>query len=551
MRKKPGAVRSRTVAAAGLPLALALTLTACTSGSSGSGAPGSGGGTPVTGGTLTYAVNQTQPTLDPAVSPADVTGIVGLAIFDSLVAQTGPTTFKPWLAKRWEISPDGKTYTFHLRTGVTFQDGTPFNAAAVKKTLDHVVDPATKSQYAGSLISAYKRSTVVDDSTVKVELSRPFTPFLQALSTPYLGIQSPKALALPVSRYKPVGTGPFSFVSWAQQKNIVLVRNPHYTTPSPGAKHTGPAHLDRINIDLITEDTTRYGALTSHQVQAIGSVPPIDVKPLKAAGLQLLRYQAPGANWNVYFNVSRGVTKDVRVRQAVQAAVDMPTLVKSIYFGQYEAAKNSISPNTGYYDTAAESSLQGYDPAKANRLLDEAGWTGRNSQGYRTKDGKELAIEWPYTPAGQRNGRDTLAEGLQAQAKKVGINLKRPSVAVGTYVSDIQKGTYNMLDYSFVRADPDILRLVWGSDQLVSKGGENASYANSPQLDAWLKEASTTEDAAVAKRDYAKAQAYVLKNAYLIPGYIEQTTIGASDKLHGVDFTPQSFPNFYDAWLAK
>ncbi|MDX2548599.1 ABC transporter substrate-binding protein [Streptomyces sp. WI04-05B] len=550
MRNKPGAVRRCTLRAAGLPLVLGLTLTACTSGTTG-GVSGSDGGTPVTGGTLTYAVDQTQPSLDPAASPADITGVVGLAIFDSLVAQTGPTTFKPWLAKRWEISPDGKTYTFHLRTGVAFQDGTPFDAAAVKKTLDHVVDPATKSQYAGSLISAYKRSRVVDEATVKVELSRPFAPFLQALSTPYLGIQSPKALALPVSRYKPVGTGPFSFVSWAQQKNIVLVRNPHYTTAPPGAKHTGPAHLDRINIDLITEDTTRYGALTSHQVQAIGSVPPIDAKPIEAAGLQLLRHQAPGANWNVYFNVSRGVTKDVRVRQALQAAVDVPTLVKSVYFGQYQAARNTISPNTGYYDTAAESSLQAYDPAKADQLLDAAGWTGRNADGYRTKDGKELAIEWPYTPAGQRNGRDTLAEGLQAQAKKVGINLKRPSVAVGTYVSDIQKGTYDMLDYSFVRADPDILRLVWGSDQLVSKGGENASYANSRELDAWLEEAATTKDENVARRDYAKAQAYVLKNAYLIPGYVEQTTIGASDKLHGVDFTPQSFPTFYDAWLAK
>lgn len=552
MRKKPGPViRRRAVVTAALPLALTLTLAACSSDTSGTSGHNGDTTKPVAGGTLTYATDQTQPTLDPAVSPTDITGIVGLHIFDSLVAQTSPTTFKPWLATRWEISPDGKTYTFHLRTGVTFQDGTPFHADAVKKTLDHVVAPATKSQYAGSLIAAYKSATVVDDSTVRIELSRAFSPFLQALSTPYLGIQSPKALAVPVAQYKPVGTGPFSFVSWAQRKNIVLVRNPHYNSPPAGAKHTGPAYFDRINIDLVAEDTTRFGALMSHQVQAIANVPPVDAKPLKAAGLQLLTYQAPGANWNVYFNVSRGVTKDIRVRQAVQAAIDVPSLIKSVYFGQYEAAKNSISPSTGDYDPAAADSLQGYDPAAAGRLLDAAGWTQRNSKGYRTKNGQELDIQWPYTPTGIRNGRGTVAEGIQAQAKKSGINIKWSSVAAGTYVADIQNGTYDLMDYSFVRAHPDILRLLFSSKQLVSKGGENASYANSPQLDAWLEEATGTTDEAVAKKDYALAQAYVLKNAYLIPGYVEQTSLGASAELHGVTFTPQSFPDFYDAWLAK
>jgi peptide/nickel transport system substrate-binding protein len=551
MRTKPGPVTRGALVSALTSLALAAGLTACTSSGSGDG-QAAADGTPVTGGTLTYAVNQTQTTLDPGVSSADVTGIIDLNIFDSLVEQTGASAFKPWLATSWAVSTDGKTYTFHLKKGVTFQDGTPLTADAVKKTLDHAVDPAAKSQYAGSLIAPYTGTTVVDPLTAQVHLSRPFAPFLQALSTPYLGIQSPKALARPAASYRPVGTGPFSFVSWTGQKNVVLARNPRYTSWPSGATHTGPAYLDRIQFDLVTEDSTRFGALTSHQAQAVASVPPADVKALKAQpGLKLLSHQAPGANFNVYVNTRRGATQDVRVRQALQAALDVPSLVKTVYFGQYQAAHNTISAGTAYYDPAAAASLQPHDPARAAQLLDAAGWTGRDAKGYRTKDGRELDIVWPYTPAADREGRDTLAEGMQAQAKKVGINLQRPSVAVGTFVADIQNGTYNLIDTSFVRADPDILRLLFSSDQLVTKGGANASFAHSAELDGWLAEAATTRDPAVRKHDYALAQAYVLKNAYVIPGYVEQTTLGISDTLHGVGFTPQAFPSFYGAWLAR
>lgn len=106
---------------------------------------------PARGGEVTYLVDQTQLTLDPAVSPAEVTGLITRNIFDSLVVQAGPTTFEPWLAEEWSVSKDGLTYTFDLKEGVTFSDGTPFDAAAVKATLDHVVDPKTKSQFAASL----------------------------------------------------------------------------------------------------------------------------------------------------------------------------------------------------------------------------------------------------------------------------------------------------------------------------------------------------------------------------------------------------------------
>lgn len=532
---------------------VALTVTACAAaGGAGAGSQQASAGTPVSGGTLTYLVDQDQPSLDPAVSPSDVTAVIDRNIFDSLIVQTAPLTFKPWLATSWTISANRLDYTFHLKTGVKFSDGTPFTATAVKASLDHVVNPGTKSEYAASLIAPYKSSTVINDSTIEVTLSEPFRPFLQALSTAYLGIQSPKELALPATQYKPVGTGPFTFVSWAQQKNVVLKRNPAYNSPPANATHTGPAYLETLNFDLVTEDATRYGALTSGQAQGIQDVPPVNLSTLEQTpGFQVLTAQAPGANYNLYLNTASGPTSDPLVRQALQAAVNIPALVSSVYFGHNAPATNTLGPATAYYDSAASSSLQGYDLAKAEQLLDEAGWTGTDAAGYRTKDGKELDLIWPYTDLFNREERDVLGQGIQAQAAKAGIRIERPSLDLGTYLADTASGKYNIFDTSFVRGDPDILRDFFSSAETPAAGGANYSHVDSPQLDTWLNKAAATSSPEVDKQDYANAQAYVLKNAYVLPGYIEQYTLGATSKLHGVIFDQQAFPLFYDAWLSK
>jgi peptide/nickel transport system substrate-binding protein len=530
-------------------LTLILTLAACAS-SSASGSAGAG--KPVSGGTLTYLVDEGQPALDPAVSPSSATALIDRGIFDSLVVQTGPSTFKPWLATSWTISPDGLEYTFHLRTGVKFSDGTPFNAAAVKATLDHVVNPATKSVGAAALIAPYKSSTVTNDSTIKVTLSRPFRPLLQGLSQTSLGIQSPKELALPATQYKPVGTGPFTFVSWLQQKNVDLRRNPDYNSPPANADHTGPAYLENLNFDLVTEDATRYGALTSGQAQGIADVPPIDIKTLKAMpGFKVLTAASPGENYNLYFNTTNGPTSDLRVRQALQAATNIPALVKSVYFGQFTPAVNALSPTTADYDAAASKALRTNDTAKAKQLLDEAGWTDTDSAGYRTRNGQELDVVWPYFSQTNREQRNVLGEGVQAEAKQVGINIVRPNVDAGTYVSDLVGGKYNILDFANERADPDVLWEFFDSAETPAHGGGNVAKISSPQLDGWLNDAQATSDPTVAKTDYANVQADVLRNAYVLPGYVTQYTLGASRRLQGITFDQQASPLFYGAWLSE
>ncbi|GAA0964847.1 ABC transporter substrate-binding protein [Acrocarpospora macrocephala] len=524
-------------------VALIAPLAACTS------SPGTEptDGEPVKGGTLTYLINQATITLDPAVSPGNATALMTRNIFDSLVVQTEPGTFKPWLATSWTISEDGTVYTFELKDGVKFHDGTPFTAEAVKAALDHIVDPETKSQNT-ILLGIYDHSRVIDDLTVEVTLSQPFRPFLETLSGTELAIQSPAQLALPAADYKPVGTGPFSYVSWDQQKMLVLDRNPDYSSPPTGAAHEGPAYLEQLRFDLVTEDATRYGALTNGEAQAIAAVPAADVETLTStAGFQVLTASVPGVNYSLFFNSSRGLTSGLRIRQALQAATDVPAIVKNVYFGTYEVATNVLGPATASYDASAANSLQGYDPDKAVHLLEEAGWTETNADGYRTKDGQELELVWP-----SYLGANTIVpEAVQADAKKVGIKITRPNVDVATVISRLESGDYDIMDGNISRSDPDVLRDAFNSERSYAVGGWNLSRVNSDELDQWLDAGLTTNDQDVADKSYAQVQKKVLADAHVLPIFVYQYILGASDALHGVTFGATAQPLLYDAWLSE
>ncbi|MFC3980811.1 ABC transporter substrate-binding protein [Streptosporangium jomthongense] len=508
-------------------------------------------GAPVAGSTLTYAIAGTQVSLDPAVAATAVTGLIDRNVFDSLVAQTGPDSFGPWLAKEWTVSKDGKVYTFTLREGVTFHDGTPLTAAAVKASLDHVVDPGTKSAYAASLIAPYRRARVVSDLVVEVTLSRPFTPFLQALSVPYLGIQSPAALAKPVSEYRPVGTGPISYVSWEKDRRVTLRRNPGYTATPAGASHQGAAYLDGLVFEFVSEDATRYGALTSGQAQAMAGVPPVNADRLKTLpGFTLNAQETPGLNYNLYLNQTRGPLRDVRVRRALSASVNVDQLVRNVYFGHYRAARNPLSAVTAAYDAGAESELASYDPKEAARLLDEAGWKETDKDGYRVKDGERLTLVWPFWAEGNKDQRDVLAEGVQAQAKLAGIEIRRPPVDTGAYVSEyLIGGGYDLIDVSFARPTPDVLRFAFASGNTYAKAGGNVALVDSPEIDERVEEAAETSDPETARRDYAAVQKEVLRQAYVLPLYTPVQLVGLSGRVRGVAFDAQTYPVFHGAWL--
>jgi peptide/nickel transport system substrate-binding protein len=247
-------------------------------------------------------------------------------------------------------------------------------------------------------------SSSVDSSPNTGPVSRPFASFLQAASTAYLGFYSPKTLAenadkLCAGGAADVGTGPFVFTSYTKGQSAVPTRNPAYNWGPANAKHTGPAYLESLVFRVLPEDATRVGALMSGQIDGAKSIPPAQVKTVEAnSSLSLMRMEHPGETYSLYLNTTAAPLDDQRVRLAIQQGVNVAQDVQTVYFGQYKRSWSPLSPTAPSYDPSLANSWQ-YDPAKAGQLLDEAGWTGRDAHGFRTKNGQRLTLYWPALPA--------------------------------------------------------------------------------------------------------------------------------------------------------
>jgi peptide/nickel transport system substrate-binding protein len=529
----------------------------CSSSSDSGGQDVSTSSRPVSGGSVTFAVDTEPVSWDIHVSPQDITGELDRNIFDSLVSQDDTGAFKPWLATSWEAAKDLKTFTFTLRHDVTFTDGTPFNAAAVKANFDRIADPKTKSQYASSLLGPYTGTTVVDPYTVKVNFSAPFAPFLQAASTSYLGFYSPKAIAADAAKFGAggpalVGTGPFVFSRYTKSQSAELTRNPAYKWAPATAEHQGPAYLDKLVFRFLPEPSVRVGALTSGQVDVARAVPAANVATVEAnPRVTIARKKAPGGVYNLFLNASKAPFNDPLVRKAVQRAINIDQDVKTVEFGQYARAWSPLSPSTPGYDKKLENAWP-YDPALANRLLDQAGWTTRDGDGYRTKNGRRLTAEWPQLPAASiRDNRAALGEAFQADLKKVGVQITRPTYDTGTYVTRAYGAKEDILDNSWARNEPDVLRLFFNSSGDLKKGGQNATVYSEPQLDKWTNDAAATLDPAARAALYAKTQQRVIDLATVVPVYVPSVLDGVGKKVKGFAFGPTAWSYFYDTWVTK
>ncbi|MFF8774361.1 ABC transporter substrate-binding protein [Kitasatospora sp. NPDC015120] len=537
-----------------LGLAAALAVLPATAACAGSATTPSGaadGGKPVDGGTLTLAVPYGPTCLDPHQGQADA--LFSRAALDSLVWQDDSGTIQPWLAKSWTISDDQKTYTFVLREGVTFSDGTAFDAAAVKANLDHVVAPATKSAGAAQLIENYRSARVVDPKTVEVTLAAPASSFLTGLASPSLGIESPATLAGDPKALcsKIVGTGPFtSAEGFTPQQGITYQRRADYAWAPDGAVNRGAAHLDRLTVRIVPDNASRQGALTSGQADAAAAIAPVNVAKLKAdPKFSVHSAVSPGVPWSLNPNTEKGPLTDVRLRKALRNGIDWHLIVQKLYFGVSPAATGALSPSTPQY-AASVAGQYGYDAAAAGKLLADAGWTARDAEGYRTKDGKRLSLDFLYI--GEYFGQYTaLATQIQAAAKDLGIEIRNQNLDTGTYVKRVLAGDYDLLNSSANNSSPDALRLVFGSAHVpTAKIDNNAARYRDDQVDAQLAEALATTDVQRQKALYTAVQQKIGDDAAILPVFNNTYVLGTSARVRGVVFEQQSFPNFADTWLA-
>ncbi|GGC75498.1 ABC transporter substrate-binding protein [Chelatococcus reniformis] len=510
---------------------------------------------PQPGGSITFGVTTEPVCFNPQRSTQQNSFIVIRNFVDSLIAKGAGGRFLPWLATSWTISPDGKVYDLKLRPDVTFHDGEKLDAAAVKFNLDFVKD-LKNANAASELVRSLAQVDAVGPHEVRLTLSQPDSTFLESLSSIRLGILSPKALQsgdqLCSGGPALAGTGPFLFESYTRGQSVALVRNKDYAWAPGYAAHTGPAYLDRATIRFLPEYSVRAGALSSGQVDVIEGVQPTDAALFKdQPGFQFITGPS-GAQTAFTLNINYTIppATDVRVRQALRDGADIGALVKSVYLGTVRPAWSNIGPENPFYDKTLEGTW-GNDPAKANKLLDEAGWTGRDAEGFRTKDGQRLTIEVGYPQPYVRDNRDVLIQGVQAQLrKKLGFDLKLRITTGGEWAQQLAKGTWTIYPNTYLPAD--------AARELDANIGRNgfisavADKADQPLFDLIEKAQRATD--IEAKREFtAAAQKRAVEQAFIVPLFAANYQLAAKDTIRGLSFETQldSPSNLYDVWVAQ
>lgn len=529
-----------------LAAVLVMVLSGCGAGSSSGGAAQASGGEQASqaeGGNLTFALATSPDTLDPHRSGLAVTVRAIRTIYDNLVVQLPDGSIKPWLATEWSVSEDGKSYTFKLREDVKFHDGTPFNAEAVKYNLDRVIDPATKAANSLALIRPYQSSEVIDEYTIKVNLETPSQAFLGNLSQALLGIVSPTA----AKKYgdqlgkNPVGTGPYTFVKWDENADIVVTKNKDYSWAPETVENKGAPHLDTITFKIVPEEATRIGSVQSGQVLAAETVPPQNVAALKNdPNQQLLQANTVGLPYTLFFNLRKAPWDDVKVRQAVQSAVDVESIVKTLYLGNYERAWSALSPGILGYDASLEGSINP-DINKANQLLDEQGWV-KGADGIREKDGQKLTLRY-VDGSPNREKRNDIAAIIQQQLKQVGIAVEveiTKDIATVIY----QNWDYDLYGNSQVNSDPNALYAFYHT----SAEGERPTLSglSDPKIDELLEQGAVETDPEKRVKIYNEIQQFLIDQAVILPIYVFPYTVAASKSVQGVKFDSLGYPLFND-----
>ncbi|MBN1827920.1 MAG: ABC transporter substrate-binding protein [Deltaproteobacteria bacterium] len=415
--------------------------------------------TPKQGGTLVFGRGGDSVGLDPAYETDGNSFMVCDNVFEALVFYKDETTdIEPGLAHSWDISPDGKTYTFHLRKGVKFHDGTPFNADAVVFSIGRMMkernvkffgkgwDIPKQERPPEYWVSMEMDDTIgsieaVDDYTVLFKLKRVEAPFLANMGMDFADIISPTAFVKNPKEFlrNPVGTGPFRFIKWVKDDNITLEKNKDYWN-----KGKGP-YLDKLVFRAIPENSVRFLELKSGGIHICQFPNPADI-PMAKKDASLKLVSQPGMNIGYLgFNHTKALWKNLALRKAIAAAINRKAIVDNIYQGMGEVAQNPIPPTMwGFNEDVAG---YAYNPEQAKKYLAEAGYP-------EGKDLPEITL-WsmpvprPYNPEGLKVGVAMIGD-----LKKVGISSRIVSYDWGTYLKRQRQQPDDM----------DLFQLGWTGD---------------------------------------------------------------------------------------
>jgi peptide/nickel transport system substrate-binding protein len=456
-----------------------------------------------------------------------------MQVCESLLMRKPDGTFEPGLATSWEISDDGTSYTFYLREGVEFHDGTPFNAEAVKYNFDRIVDPATESREAVDLLGPYLETEVVDDYTVVVHLETPFANFLDGMSSPWVCIVSPTAAeewGLEEFQDHFTGTGPFVFVEWKRHEYVKVERNTNYWGGEELVEHQGLAYLDTVVFKFIEEAGVRSGTLETGEIQIAEEVPAVDVARLDAReDIDVLINPGAGTGVMLLLNMSKPPTDDLKVRQAIEYAVDQKAISDILYQGVLGPSYGPLSPVSPCYWSGVED-MYPYDPERARDLLEEAGWVDADGDGIRDKDGQPLRLDLP-SPGDIPLYSDPCPI-VQAQLAEVGIDVNLMNVAIPAWLEAGSTGELHIGVVDWRAGTPDTnLRLPFHSANAAAFAW---NWHSNSHLDDLLEEGMVTTDPETACAIYEEVQQIIMDDAMIKPLHLYSAVRGVRSEVKGL-----------------
>lgn len=490
------------------------------------------------GNRIVYGLTLNPSGLDPHIHISNELGIPLYSVYDTLIYRHPQTMdFVPGLAERWEMAPDGLSWTFTLRQDVTFHDGTPFNAHAVAANLDRITNPELASGKALALLGPYTGYTIVDDTTITLHLSEPYAPLLDGLSQVYLGIASPTALrqySKNTYQWHQVGTGPYRLEEVVPGERIVLRRNPDYAWGPVFYAAATDQSVDTVEFRFYTDPATRSLALESGAVQMIGELLPTDVELLLGnTQLRVLRVPIPGQPQQFFFNMKRAPTDELAVRQALLYATNRTEIVDAVFQGQSPVAHGPLTAVTPFYDPAVEA-LYPFDPAFAQSLLQGAGYGDSDGDGIWDRDGEPLRLtmvfaSWNQTPE--------VAQLIQSEWRDIGIEVELIRVPdFPTLRSYALEGDFNLIAFYDFGVEASLL------NQFYMTGGfNNWSGFSDSELDGWLHEAVRQVDAATRAALYSSVQQRIMEQAVVLPIREYVNLNGTTARLEGVIFSAQGW----------
>ncbi len=495
---------------------------------------------PATGDSLVEGTIGEASTLIPLLASDASSHAVAGQVYNGLIKYDKNLQIVGDLAETFDISSDGLTITFHLRHGVTWHDGARFTAKDVLYTYQVTIDPKTPTAYAEDF-KQVKSINAPDAFTIRVTYGEPFAPALASWGMNILPahlLEGQDITKSPLAR-KPVGTGPYRFKEWVSGQKIVLEANNDYFEGRP--------YIDRFIYRIIPDTSTMYMELKAGAIDLMNLSPVQYARQTKSTSFtsRFNKYRYPSSSYlYMGYNLRHPLFGDKRVRQAMTAAINKDELIQGVLFGMGQKAHGPIVPGRWAYNPAVKDI--GYNPKHAAKLLAEAGWKEKNSEGILVKDGKPFKFTILTNQGNQQ--RLMTAQIVQQRLRQVGIDVKIRIVEWAAFLKEfVNKGNFEvvMLAWS-ISQDPDMYD-IWHSSK--NKPGElNFIGFNSPEVDRLLIEGRNTFDTEKRKRAYFRIQEILADEQPYTFLYVPDALPVVSSRIRGVEPAPAGIGHNQNRW---